>query len=117
MKEQEWIEKVESNLEGVELFSVGESPGCYVCAQAAGLEDLKEEEVREKWSRGEMNVDPHFSWSSCESCGSALGGDRYPAHGMMGKQIVHFHICADCLMYHANGDLPDGLEPDDDEVN
>ena len=23
--------------------------------------------------------DTHFSWSSCEGCGSRLGGDRFPA--------------------------------------
>jgi len=57
-----------------------------------------------------------FSWSSCDSCGSSLGGDRHKAHaihkdafGPNAKKpddVHHIEICTDCIMWHANGELP-----------
>lgn len=48
-----------------------------------------------------------FSWSSCDSCGSGLGGDRYAAHGFLENgELTHLEICPDCMMYHANGETP-----------
>jgi hypothetical protein len=60
--------------------------------------------------------EPSFSWSSCDSCGSTLGGDRHAAHawdadadpasaGTAG--LYHLDICTDCLFFHANGDEPE----------
>lgn len=89
----EFIKAVEIQLEGVEAFSVGACPdGCATC------ED-----------------NPHadqgsFSWQHCESCYSSLGGDRYPAHGLIDGEIEHFDVCGDCLMFHANGEAPDNWE-------
>lgn len=61
-----------------------------------------------------------FSWQGCDSCGSPLGGTLYPAHGIIAetmeaaqskdREISHFSICTDCVMYHANGDLPENCE-------
>ena len=56
-----------------------------------------------------------FSWSQCDSCGSTLGGDRYPATGVYTDdndtlQVIEFNICIDCAMYHANGELPGNWE-------
>lgn len=58
-----------------------------------------------------------FSWSPCESCGSTLGGDRHPGHaihkdafGPNAKRpddVHHISMCVDCLLFHANGDLPE----------
>lgn len=28
---------------------------------------------------GDLDEEPHFSWSSCDGCGSTLGGDRFDA--------------------------------------
>jgi hypothetical protein len=80
------------HLEGVDCFSVG---GCHECEECSGSEE------------------GHFSWSSCDSCGSSLGGDRFPAHGFVklgsGKEVLtHFDVCVDCLLFHANGDEPEG---------
>lgn len=51
-----------------------------------------------------------FSWSRCDTCGSAFGGDRYPAHAFVendpGKGLIHYDVCVDCLMFIANGDEP-----------
>lgn len=52
-----------------------------------------------------------FSWSSCDCCGSGLGGTRYAAHGRdKGGNLIHLDVCEDCLMYLANGDEPEAWE-------
>ena len=44
-----------------------------------------------------------FSWSSCDRCGSRLGGERHPAvewHGkewFVGMKSYDVEICVDCL--------------------
>lgn len=58
-----------------------------------------------------------FSWGPCESCGSTLGGNRYPAHAIHREafgpgakrpdDVHHIEICTDCLIWHANGDEPE----------
>ena len=96
-----FVKAVERNLEGVFFFSVGGCPGCSEC----GLEDDAED----------THVEASFSWSRCESCGSTLGGDRHPAHGVVATTedeardgaIEHFEVCVDCLLFHANGDEPE----------
>jgi hypothetical protein len=58
------------------------------------------------------NETTEFSWSSCESCGSQLGGSRHEAFTIdpTTKEVGELSICTDCLMFHANGDLPEGEE-------
>jgi len=138
MGTKNFLENIEAALKGVHFFSVGARPGCNQC----GLDDLTEEcpvcmgfgtmeNEAVCWKclgdcyleRGPTNDEidcageSHFSWSPCDSCGSSLGGDRHPAHGVIAdtieearqkdRAIEHFNICTDCLMFHANGDLPD----------
>ncbi len=102
---------IERNLRGVEFFSVGACPGCPDC----GLENRPCRHC-DGDGTGETEPSEHdrecadeggFSWSPCESCGSTFGGNRYPAHGVIDGRRYHFHVCADCLSYHANGDEPD----------
>ena len=52
-----------------------------------------------------------FSWSSCDTCGSGLGGDRQTGHAFAtmddGREVlIHLEVCVDCAMFIANGDLP-----------
>lgn len=94
----EFTERVAHNLEGVEFFSVGACPGCEEC----GLADVDDMDNPAYELAGES----YFSWQDCDSCGSSLGGDRHPAHGFIDGELRHFQVCTDCLMYHANGDLP-----------
>ena len=71
-------------------------------------------EDTQSWNEGS------FSWHKCDSCNSTLGGDRFPAHaihreafGPKAKQpnnIHHIEICVDCLMFHANSDVPETWE-------
>jgi hypothetical protein len=112
-----FTERVDHNLKGVHFFSVGICTGCPTCFEHAEDPDNPTDEEREASSEG------HFSWSECDSCGSTLGGDRYPAHGVIADSeeqarqddhpIEHFEVCTDCLLYHANGDVPE--EEEDEE--
>ena len=61
----------------------------------------------------------HFSWSSCDTCGSTFGGDRYDMvltnagvdeHGKR-YPMVEVSSCVDCMIFAANGDLPDTWRP------
>lgn len=85
----EFTERVEANLKGIEHVSTGYALGCNCCPE------LDEDEGG-------------FSWSSCASCGSTLGGNRYSAHGIVeGGRLIHLEVCEDCLCFLANGDEPE----------
>ena len=57
------------------------------------------------------SCETHFSWGQCDSCGSTLGGDRSAAQGCWsdadGFHHIEMEVCVDCMMYHANGELPE----------
>lgn len=56
----------------------------------------------------ELAEEPSFSWSSCDCCGSTLGGDRHPAHGYdKDDNLIHLNVCADCFYYLNYGQLDD----------
>jgi hypothetical protein len=74
---------------GIEALSVGICEGCED-------EDCHSEDY-----------EASFSWAQCDTCGSTLGGDRYPAHGIIDGNIYHFEVCVDCVMYMANGEVPE----------
>jgi len=100
----DFTEAVEHYLDGLEAVSSGPCPGCAECAVEGA------EEETEEWYG--LAGEPYFSWSPCECCGSHLGGDRHPAHGLIkgGKldgKLVHMDVCTDCLFYLANGDEPE----------
>lgn len=97
MIEAEYIANIDHELRGVEYFSVGTAHQCGEC-NPDGLDENADLSVYDEGS---------FSWRACESCGSLLGGDRHAAHGFISGELVHLNVCADCLCYHANGDLPD----------
>lgn len=89
---------VEHNLKGLSFVSTGACPGCDEC----GLSDEPTEQERE------LAEEPSFSWSACEACGSSLGGNRHPAHGIMEDgAILHLSICMDCLYFLNYGQLDD----------
>lgn len=142
MKAKHFTDSIAHNLRGVHFFSVGACPGCAEC----GLEEKEcftcdgagtvfsgssEIEIPCQRCNGTGTITPTerdrecaeeggFSWSECDSCGSHLGGNRYPAHGIIAEsmeaaqkpesEITHFNVCADCLCWHANGDLPEDLQ-------
>ena len=81
---------------------------------------LREYERRTKGFAIHTNLDPDdegsFSWSSCDTCGSTLGGNRTrcvltnPGKDKRGRRHKRIDVmsCDDCLGYAANGDLPSG---------
>ncbi len=86
----------ERETKGIKHLSPGHCEGCGECPEEQG------ESIGDEGS---------FSHSSCDTCGSTLGGMRYAAHGMIdldGVSILcHFDICTDCMLFMANGDTPD----------
>ena len=92
----QFIRRVNAYLDGVTYFSTGGAGGCPGC----DTEDQDEYIV----DGADLSF---FSWSPCEVCGSHLGGDRYPAHGYLDDELVHFDICLDCISWFDFGDLSD----------
>jgi hypothetical protein len=91
--QKEYVDRVNRYLSGTEAVSVGPCPGCEECADC----------LREN---GEYHEDPWFSWQPCEICGE-LAGDRQSWHGIIDGHIVHSSCCTDCVLYIANGDVPE----------
>ena len=55
-------------------------------------------------------VEPHFSWSACQCCGSLLGGDRYDmvaCNPGSDPTLIEFRACSDCLFYLTYDQLDD----------
>jgi len=110
-------ESVEYQLEGIEAVSSGgilaDCDGCET-ALIAECTQCCDPDAKVCYCHDEG----HFSWQSCDSCGSNLGGDRHDGHGLIpkpgpwvnpliGAELIHLSMCTDCLCYHANGDVPE----------
>jgi len=108
-KDKAFMQAIQANWPGEDwTIATGASPGMACC----GTEDLDrdDQETLQDYDEGS------FSWESCDSCGSGLGGSRHKAHaihreafGPDAKQpdnVIHIEICVDCLIWHANGELP-----------
>jgi hypothetical protein len=86
----------------------GEQFASEEAAEVAAREAF-DEDVR----NGSAHADPFFSWEGCDICGSSLGGDFEPWHGIAkGKSVAEglfhgSHACVDCILYLANGDEPE----------
>ena len=133
-----FTDAVAANLEGVWFVSVGACKGCATCGlddltescepcEGSGYDTEKDADCEPCGGEGTLPREPTdedydlageggFSWSACDSCGSSLGGDRYPLHGIIAESmeaaqapdstIEHWRCCVDCLHYHANGTIP-----------
>ncbi len=110
MTAKDFLDSIEASLEGLEA-----------CSSGGYLEDCGECPDDLEYENG-VNYDDSdsdgFSYSSCDSCGSTLGGDRSVAHGVVADgqyrgEFVHMEWCVDCVMYHANGELPENLEEEE----
>ncbi|KKM87632.1 hypothetical protein LCGC14_1266950 [marine sediment metagenome] len=100
---------VEVSLVGLTAVSSGICPGCKTCRDELGYGSLAELETA--WENGDAPNEPYFSRQACECCGSHLGGDREPAHGINENgDIVHFVVCVDCVMYLTNSEEPENWE-------
>lgn len=101
-----FIERFTQQTEGLRHISSGAYiEGCKDCPPAYDDEDGRSDAVT--YEDGVRYVAPYFSWSSCDTCGSPLGGDREVGHGVNADDVlVHLAVCTDCVIYLANGDLP-----------
>jgi len=142
-----YTESVDHYLRGIEHVSTGSCPGCAECGldtvpceDCDGTGTIEDEQGEWKdclscggdgtipWEPGmdvsdqvlQSTEEGSFSWSECDACGSTLGGDRHPAHGLLPKDgiprgMIHLDVCSDCLCYLANGDEPEQWGADDDD--
>jgi hypothetical protein len=86
---------MKNQLDALDYLSTGINAHCIVCQQEHGM---TEEELENALDNGDIAQEAHFSWASCEACGSSLGGDREPAHGLdANREIVHLDVCMDCV--------------------
>lgn len=71
---------------------------------------------REVEARGEEDEITEFSRQDCDLCG-ALAGSRHHATAYhkdfpKNEDYIALEVCGDCLLFFANGDVPDHLEND-----
>lgn len=95
--EAAWLDSITRNIAGLRFFSVGDCQACSEC-NPGRLDDAEYDRNR---------PEAHFSHFRCESCGVWLAGDCHAAHAYIGEDLTHLEVCGDCLLFHANGDLPD----------
>ena len=103
-----YTESVKFHTKGLEAISTGPCPGCEECRKNYGFDTL--EALKEAWESGELEAEPHFSWSACDICGSHLGGDREEWHAIDKKTGALIHgdnACVNCVVFLANGDEPE----------
>ena len=119
-----WMAKHETGVAGMTAVSSGTCPGCPECMERDGYDD--EEAHEEAYQCGSLDAsdEPSFSWHSCGICGCGLGGDRHVWHwlsvdsfkvGADGHRYAtpasginhESDACTDCVVFHANGDVPD----------
>lgn len=60
-------------------------------------------------SPSDGDKDEEFSTSPCDVCRDYYAGQRHHATGYNPKSdaVFEYSICVDCLMFCANGDLPE----------
>ena len=135
MKVKDWLDTIERNTSehyphlvcGWPDEEHGITHNAYVEAAMVELEDLEDgEDVKpwpsfEQWKTGRRSVDEYrvelgFSWGDCDLCGG-LAGDRHavtalPDNPAENHDYVALSVCNSCIVYIANGDVPDWLEDD-----
>lgn len=129
---QAYQEAVARGLKGLHAVSTGACPGCEDCGltdsqcshcDGEGIDVEQPDDgtqdrpcpkcggtgiIEPTEHDRELADEPHFSWHACECCGSTLGGDRHPAHGLDANgDLIHFEVCTDCLYYLNYGQLDD----------
>lgn len=123
-----YVERVTKNLEGLDAVSTGPCPGCEECADHFGFTDEYNDDgdtiktavvcFDEAYERGEVESEGSFSWSGCGICDSTLGGNLEVWHGVSKETggVLHFDdACVDCVVYLANGDVPEEPEGENEE--
>jgi len=100
-----------NGIKDIHVVSAGFSWNCPECLNNYDI--CCEHKGEHMYQKGEIVDEGSFSHNACDICGSKLGGNRFSAHGVLDtdhKEIVHLEVCVDCIMYMANGDLPEVWE-------
>ena len=91
--------------------------GHNVMDQVAFGDDIGTFQTFEEWKHQERGANPNdlgFSYEKCDLC-KAPAGDRYaatalPSDPATNKDYCTLTICGECLLFIANGDVPDYVE-------
>lgn len=59
------------------------------------------------YSMHSVGEESGFTWRGCPLCHQQLGGDRLELLYVDGGITYKEHICIDCALYVANGDVPE----------
>jgi len=102
-----FIERFKFRTSDIENITTGFSYACSDCQDAHGFCCMHS--AKAAYESGEVSEEGHFSHDRCDMCRS-LPGNRYAAHGTIDGTSYHFEVCQDCLMYIANGELPEDEE-------
>lgn len=108
--EDPFVVAFEKNTKGLHAISSGFSAHCEDCRDSHDI--CCEHRAKFAMESNEIVDEPSFSWRSCETCGSRLAGDRQAGHALdSNDDLVHLNMCTDCILYVANGDLPENWRP------
>lgn len=101
-----FTDAIEHNCKGLHHINPGSAACCPVCLDEFGIEDsVDPDTAQEQMYECDQSS---FSWTACCTCGSPLCGDRSNGHGFdENGEVIHLSMCADCVMYFANGDEPE----------
>jgi hypothetical protein len=79
-------------------------------------EELQTKLFNEKISDQRYLDEGSFSWQGCDTCGNPLGNTLHCGHGLdKDLNITHVNMCTDCVMFFANGDLPEEDGPEESD--
>ena len=108
-QQRAFVEAIADNTKGLTAVSTGLCPGCQECMEKHPGIGQTREQFEEAIANGTIVQEPFFSWLECDLCGSPLGGYYEPWHaaGADGEIVHGARACVDCVLYLANGDLPE----------
>lgn len=106
-----FTDAIDHYLDGLSFAGTGAAASCPECLIRHGHDpdDVQTREEIERVQAEELDhVEGGFSWTQCDSCGTTLGGHRETAHAFDADGHLYcLSVCADCTIYHANGDEPE----------
>jgi hypothetical protein len=93
---------VDEHTEGLTHVSSGACPTCEECQALYGM---TADEISSAQESGALPDEPHIG-RHCDTCGVSCQQSLYDGHALADGALVHLAMCADCVCWFANGDLP-----------
>lgn len=112
-KEHAYLAAVEATTEGLTAISTGLSADCAECYWNFNPGGLGPKSWVAGVESGHVCADGSFSRWSCDVCGTTVAGTKEPGHAIHEFGfLTHLDaICRDCVLFLANGDLPENWRP------